>query len=152
MNPVSKLLVHFGVTVLTPLLVAGLMRLFPVKSIFSEGTRDFEILRARNNWIDVVACVICLLGIWSAVGLYIAGMDSHDPWGLAFGFGMSVLGPLLWISAVTLPGGMWRFAEFWAFYEVKYKVNWKGLAIIFLPLAALGVVSCGVLIARVVQG
>ncbi|BET65444.1 hypothetical protein ASA1KI_03620 [Opitutales bacterium ASA1] len=148
MHPLTKLLTHVGLTVIVPLLVAGLMRLFPVKSIFSEGTRDFEILRKRNNWIDVVACVICLIGLWSAVVLYVAGMDNRDPWGLAFGFGMSVIAPLLWITAVTLPGGKWRFAEFWVFYEVKYKVNWKGLAAVFLPLAALGVVSTVVLTSR----
>jgi len=148
MQPITKFLIHLGLTFVAPLLMAGLMRLFPVKSIFAEGTRDFEILRKRNNWIDVVACVICLIGLWSAVVLYVTGMDSRDPWGLAFGFGMSVLAPLLWISAVTLPGGKWRFAEFWVFYEVKYKVNWKGLAVVFVPLAALGVVSACVITSR----
>lgn len=142
------LVTHLALSTFVPFLLGLLIRLFPAKQIFEPGSADAEHLKRRNNWIDRVACGICLLALFSACFLYATVLDDRDFWGLGFGFGMAVLAPVFWITAVTLPAGKWRLVEFWVFYSEKYKVSWLSLGLIYVPLCLLGVVSTAVLVDR----
>src|SRR5688572_21907349 len=117
--------VHLAVTVVVPLGMAGFRRLFPDQAMFAPASAESALLRKRNNWIDQVAGGFCIVGLFSGVVLYATVLDDKDPWGLGFAFGMAVVAPLVWITAVTLPDGKWRLAEFWVFYSAKYGLSWK---------------------------
>ncbi len=149
MNEVTRhILAFIAGAILTPLLMGFFARLFPIRSTLKRDFTNYEQLKKRNNWIDLVGCGLFFVAIWSAVLLYMTVLDENDPWGIGFGFGMSVLAPVLWSSAVTLPSGFSRFREFWTFYEQKYKIGAKGITLIYTPLCLLGIVSSVVLIRR----
>jgi hypothetical protein len=112
----------------------------PAKSspydVFSEGE-----LKYRNNRINIVASLLSLAGIFVPLAFYANSAFSRNPWPLGLGFGLMVILPVAFISVVTLPKGIKRYGEFWRFYELKYGIGLRSLAIFYLLLGLLGILS-----------
>jgi hypothetical protein len=125
----------------TPLIMSLWSRLSPPsESSRYDGFSEAELKR-RNNWINNVAIVLALLGIWAPLTLYVNGLSKHNPWPVGLGFGLMVILPVAFVSLVTLPKGVKRYGEFWRFYELKYKIGLRSIAVVYWLLGLLGVLS-----------
>jgi hypothetical protein len=131
--------------ILPPLLIQLLGALSPpvAHRLFPNLSR----LRARNGWINAVACMLCLAGFISPLLLFAQDRDAGWP-AVGLGFGAAVVFPYLWICLTTLPFGLWRYQEFWRFYQLYYGIGIGGIIAIYVPCAAFGAVSLIVLIGR----
>lgn len=141
---------YFTVAAITPVIVTIWGRLFP-PSRDSEFSRiPPEILRRRNNWIDRLATVFCLAGIFCPLGLMAIDRSYENNWWIVgLGFGLCVILPSLFVMLATLPwGGFRRLQEFGRFYEVKWGIGLRGIAVVYVPLAALGMVSVWKLVVK----
>jgi hypothetical protein len=127
--------------VLTPLLVRLWSRLTPPASTSDFDHLDFEMLRKRNGGKDNLATLLSLVGIClPLVAIYFRLLPATF-WLVGLGFGLMVLLPVTYIAAVTLPDGIQRFHEFWRFYELKWGIGLRGIRLIYIPIAVLGLVS-----------
>lgn len=61
------------------------------------------------------------------------------------GFGFMAMFPYVWVCLVTLPFGLWRYQEFWRYYELEYGIGKTGILLVYLPCAATGAISAIVL-------
>lgn len=125
----------------TPLLMKLWGKLSPPGQLPGCDQYSPEELRRRNNWIDLVGVVLSLSGICFPLFLYAKGVSKRNPWPVGLGFGLMVILPTAFFALVTLPKGRGRFREFWRFYELKYGIGLKGLTVVCVPLACVGLVS-----------
>jgi len=116
-------------------------RLSPPRQVSEFDQHSPEELKRRNNWIDRVGVMLSLSGICFPLFLYANGVSKHNPWPVGLGLGLMVILPTAFFALVTLPKGSGRFREFWRFYELKYGIGLKGLTVVYVPLACLGLVS-----------
>ena len=91
--------------------------------------------------MDRIGVLLSLSGVCFPLYLYATGVSPHNPWPVGLGFGVMVILPVTFIALFTLPKGAGRFAEFWRFYELKYGIGLKGIAVVYVLFALLGLVS-----------
>lgn len=146
-DSLRQVLAAVGAMVLTPLVITGLARLFPVKASRDKKVdRDLDL---RNAWINRIGIACCFLGFVIGVAAY-RFLPSSSPWGVAAGFGYAVILPTVAILTICMAlGGLSRVAEFIDFYEQEYGVGRTGLIWIYTPLIVLGVVATPKLIAGI---
>ncbi len=125
----------------TPLLMKLWGKLSPPEAISEFDHYSPEDLKRRNNWIDRVGVFLSLSGIFLPLVLYANGVSKHNPWPVGLGFGLMVILPTAFFAIVTLPKGGDRFREFRRFYELKYGIGMRGLTVVYVPLACLGLLS-----------
>lgn len=136
----SPIVIAFLSATLTPVLMTLWGKMSPVKEL-SAWEPSFDTLKRRNNIIDGVACVLCLIGIGVPLPLMQYIPEGTHMWAVGLGFGLMIILPVLFVTLVTLPFGIGRFLEFWRFYELKYKIGIRGIMVLYIPLMVLGVVS-----------
>ena len=136
----SPIFIAFLSATLTPVLMALWGKMSPVREL-SGWEPTFDTLKRRNNIIDGVACVLCLIGIGVPLPLMQYIPESTHMWAVGLGFGLMVLLPVMFVTLVTLPFGIGRFLEFWRFYELKYKIGIRGIIVLYIPLMILGAMS-----------
>ena len=131
---------------LTPIIMAWLRKSFPPTPL--EPGLDIVVFRRRNGWIDNIATLLIFVGLCAAFPV-ISRMDvlakNHSfavalsVLGLAFS--MAVLLPIFWVCSVTLPSGMGRLREYFAFYQYRWEVGPVAILITLSPFLAVGIVS-----------
>src|SRR5215472_7022653 len=143
MNP-SVLPVAAAMT-FTPVAIALLGKLFPPAEL---GVHEFAALRARNGWINGIACALCVICFFGPLVPLFTGDKAWVQrfygvgWpALGLTFGAAVIIPCLWITIATAPFGLGRFHEFWRYYERKYRVGMAGVMAIYIPLGVIGAIS-----------
>lgn len=139
---------YVAIGAIAPVVGALYLRLFSVPKGMEENS---EGIHARNNWIEQIACWICLASFVGGIFLYLFCFEDNDPLGVGLQFGTAVIGPVLWIVLATLPQGIDRFREFWRFYQVKYKMNIFGVLLMLTPFVLIGIYSYYVLINRILE-
>jgi hypothetical protein len=127
--------------ILTPLVVKAWSKLAPPNEVSEFDELLPGELKRRNGWIDAISTLLCLIGICSPIWFYMRGVSNHNLWPVGLGFGLMVILPSLFVLGVTLPQGLRRLREFGRFYEMKYGIGIRGVLIVYVPLAILGVVS-----------
>ena len=126
---------------LTPFIVRWWSRATPPAETSEFDSLGIETLRARNNRIDVVGQILSICGLLTAFPFYFGPLASNSPWPLGMGFGMMVIFPVTYFWFATRRGGLVRWYEFWRYYELKWGVGLRGLRWLYIPIAALGLVS-----------
>ena len=126
--------------VLTPLLVMLWARLSPPATTSDFDHLDSDTLRARNGQKDNIATLLSIIGICVPLVVMYLRLAPGSFWLVGLGFGLSVLLPVGYIAAVTLPQGAQRFHEFWRFYELKWGIGLRGIRLVYIPIAILGLV------------
>jgi len=126
---------------LTPFIVRWWSRATPPAETSEFDSLGIETLRARNNRIDVVGQILSIGGLLTAFPFYFGPPASNSPWPLGMGFGMMVIFPVTYFWFATRRGGLVRWYEFWRYYELKWGVGLRGLRWLYIPIAALGLVS-----------
>jgi hypothetical protein len=129
-----------------------LFKLIPPKKNSEFDCIRWEQLRSRNNWIEICGSVI-FLGGWVAIPVfYYAGAAAHNEikdgvvllrtgWQIGFWLCFPVFLVLLFVAIVTLWQGFTRFREYWRFHELKHRTRLAALLALYIPSAALGVIS-----------
>ena len=143
---VLRVVGNVAAAVLTPLVLALLGALFPpsTKRLFP----NLEALRARNGWINGVACVFFFVGfVLPVVLLWKSTVDPGLPM-LGVCFGGSVVLPYLWICVATLPFGLTRYEEFWRYYQLHYGIGIGGIMVLYVPCVVAGAISIVLLFER----
>ena len=127
--------------VLTPLLVRLWSRLTPPANTSDFDHLGFDMLRKRNGGKDNVASLLSIVGICLPIVAIYFRLLPETFWLVGLGFGLMILLPVAYIAAVTLPDGTQRFHEFWRFYELKWGIGLRGIRLLYIPIAVLGLVS-----------
>jgi hypothetical protein len=126
-------------TLLTPVVVYLWAKAFPPEP-FDKS--ESNALRARNGWIDATATVFMFIGLITPLLLFRHNFQSVGVWGVGLMFGLSVILPFSWVCVATFPfGGLLRFREFWRFYELRWRIGIRGIKIVYIPFAMLGLIS-----------
>lgn len=140
--------IPFGVVIsglvgslLTPLVMRWWGRAAPPAKTSEFDSLGMDVLKKRNNRIDAIGSVLCFCGLLTAFPFYFGPSRSNSGWPIGMGFGFMVIFPVVWVWLATRSGGVARWHEFWRFYELKWGVGFRGLRWVFVPLAALGIVS-----------
>ena len=126
---------------LTPLIVRWWSRAAPPAETSAFDSLGMDVLRARNNRIDIVGTVLSFCGLLTAFPFYFGSGKSNSGWPLGMGFGMMVIFPVTFFWLATRHGGLARWHEFWRFYELKWGIGLRGLRWLYVPIALLGIVS-----------
>jgi hypothetical protein len=126
---------------LTPLIVRWWSRAAPPAETSEFDSLGMDVLRARNNRIDVIGTVLSFCGLLTAFPFYFGPVKSNSGWPLGMGFGLMVILPVTYFWVATRHGGISRWHEFWRFYELKWGVGLRGLQWLYVPIAGLGIVS-----------
>ncbi len=126
---------------LTPLIMITWSRMTPItpNSKFDKMAMDY--LRTRNNWIDNLFTLSMFVGLLLPLPLYYFKIGPQNFWPLGLGFGFAIILPVTFVMIITFRKGVDRFHEFWRFYELKWKVGLKGIRLMYIPLALLGLLS-----------
>ena len=127
--------------VLTPLLVKLWTRLAPPATTSEFDHLGLDALRARNGRTDNIATLLSMIGICVPLVVIYLGLLPPSAWLLGLGFGLMVLLPVGYIGVVMLPHGVERFHEFWRFYELRWGIGLRGIRIVYIPTAILGLIS-----------
>jgi hypothetical protein len=120
---------------LTPLLMWAWGKAFPVAGNSGFDAVGFEELKRRNNWIDWISTALFFVGIGAGLATYAAGLSRYNPAGAAFGFGLMMWLPIVWLTIFSFLYGSTRLCEFLRFYELKHGVGRRGLGFAYIPLA-----------------
>lgn len=128
-------------TAVTPLIVYLWGRAFPIANNSEFGSVDYDTLKKRNGWIDVIATLTMFIGV--LLPFLLVGLVRKDRviWLPALAIGLMVISHFAWVCAVTLPSGAPRFREFWRFYELRWGIGISGIKLVYIPVGALGVVA-----------
>jgi predicted membrane channel-forming protein YqfA (hemolysin III family) len=98
-------------------------------------------LRLRNNWIEVTGSLIFGGGLFLML-LCMAGIGLNgDVWRLGVFFCFPMTLTLFSVCLAMLPRGIKRFREFWRFHELKHGTRLALLLSMYVPFAAIGLVS-----------
>lgn len=125
--------------VLPPLGMRLLAELFPPRP--HRLFPSLESLRARNGWINAIACILFVGGFFLPF-LLLRDQVNEIGWPvIGLGFGGAVVVAYAWICLATLPFGLWRYQEFWRYEQLHNGVGAAGLYVIFVPPAAFGILS-----------
>ena len=122
-------------------LVRWVGRRFPVRPSSEFPHATLEGLRTRNGWIDGMCAALCIVGIFAPLWLYEHAAGPHDWRPLGIGLGLMVCLPLLFACLVTLPFGASRLREFGRYYELRYGIGIRGIAVTYSPLVAVGLIA-----------
>jgi len=136
----SPIISGAAAAILTPLIMALWSKMAPPAESSAFDHIDPDDLHDRNNGIDVVCQVLSVTGIFVPLGLMAVGVPPTF-WLVSLGFGLMVILPVSYITAVTYRGGIERFREFWRFYELKWKIGIRSIMWLYIPIAILGVAS-----------
>jgi len=117
------------------------LRLVRPKKKSEFDSIPIDELRRRNNWIDIGGSLIgggALVLIWFGL---VSTTSNATAWrvGLLFCFPVSLT--LFFVCVVTLPKGIKRFREFWRYHELKHRTRLAVMLSLYIPFAALGLVS-----------
>jgi hypothetical protein len=126
-----------------------------LRAIFPYGEDrsqpDYPMLRPRNIWIDAVAQILSVAAFGMTLYFFPHLPLAQQLLAIVAAIGAAVAVPLVWIGLATLPLGRARpakaWAEFWRFWQLHYEVDTAAIVFVALPLAALGLIALGVLIA-----
>jgi hypothetical protein len=147
--PLSAIVSGLVGGLLTPFVVRWWSRSAPPAKTSEFDELGSERLRARNNRIDVIGTTLSFCGLLTAFPFYFGSAHSNSPWPLGMGFGMMVIFPVTFFWLATRNGGIARWHEFWRFYELKWGVGLRGLRWVYVPIAALGIVSLVMIVAGI---
>lgn len=139
--PLSAIVSGLVGGLLTPFIMRWWSRAAPPARTSEFDSLGIETLRARNDRIDVVGQLLSFCGLLTAFPFYFGSGDTNSPWPLGMGFGMMVILPVTYFWIATRRGGLGRWHEFWRYYELKWGLGLRGLRWVFVPIAALGIVS-----------
>lgn len=131
---------------LTPLVVHLWALIFPVGEDSEFSSLSPEQMKARNAWIDNVATGCMMIGAVFPLLFWSVVPDEKLMWLVVSQPGAMVMAHFAWIAAVTLPQGRVRFREFWRFYELRWGIGLRGIRLVYVPAACLGLVAWGILL------
>jgi len=127
---------------LTAAIIRGLGKLWPVPTADQASTDLYDQLTARNQWVNTVAELLCLMGVILGVALPIWAKRAVNGWDVAVLFGLATALPLLWIVAATAARGRTRRKDFWRWYSLRYGVDsTQVVRWVYVPLIALGLIG-----------
>ena len=133
--------------VLTPLVMVAWHRLTPPAEASEFDALGSAALRARNKYLDYLFTVLMFVGLITPFAfIRNASSPPHAIALLGLGFGLMVDLPVAAIAGLTLPYGVSRFREFWRFYEVKWKIGLRGVALVYTPIGLLGITCAAILL------
>jgi hypothetical protein len=133
-------------SVVVPLLVRGLSRMFP-PSPAAPG--ELEPLRLRYRIVSrwSVGSMIAILAAALITACFVRLPNTI--WLIPALFGWLVLAPVCIIALFTLPRGFGAWREYWRFYELDSRVSLRFAAPFYAILSGLAVVSTLVLLRRI---
>jgi hypothetical protein len=143
-NEIKRWVIKVGAAILLPIVLGVFTQIYRFDPLFHKGTQEFDELKRRNNWIDLVGCGLFLLVLISPLVVfreYLEPGNALGGWALGFGFGWAVILPIFWYTIATLPFGKLRFYEFWFYYQIKYEIGIKGILTVYIPSSILGIIS-----------
>jgi hypothetical protein len=127
--------------VLTPLIVYVWSRAFPVRSDPEFAAIDYQTLKKRNGWIDLIATAMMFAGLAAPFLLIPFVRKENAMWLIGVAIGSMVIFHFLWVCAATRSFGGQRAREFWRFYELRWGIGIAGIKFVYIPLGVLGIVS-----------
>ena len=133
--------------VLTPLVMGAWHRLTPPAEASEFDALGSAALRARNKYLDYLFTVLMFVGLVTPFAfIRNASSPTHAIALLGLAFGVMVDLPVAAIAGLTLPYGVSRFREFWRFYELKWGIGLRGIALVYTPIGLLGVTCAAILL------
>jgi hypothetical protein len=124
------------------ILMALLRKLNPVKNPSRFTDEYWSRLHAEFRVHQGVAEAICILGLIAGLFGPLYFIRSFQPWDIGLGFGLMVLAPLSYISALGLNKGVAKTWQGYADYStMMYGLPWKAQCYwLLLPALVLGAI------------
>jgi hypothetical protein len=133
--------------VLTPLVIKMWQHFTPPASVSEFDALGFDVLKARNKYLDHLFTVLMFVGMVAPFPfIRNASTPTHSIALLGLAFGLMVDLPVAVIAGLTLRHGVPRFREFWRFYEIRWGIGMRGIAMVYTPIGLLGIACFVVLL------
>lgn len=127
--------------VLTPIIVYLWGRAFPVRNDPRFAAFDYQTLKKRNGWIDLVATAMMFAGLGTPLLLIPFVRKENAMWLVGVAIGSMVILHFLWVCVATRSFRGQRAQEFWRFYELRWGIGITGIKFVYVPIGVLGMVS-----------
>lgn len=131
--------------VLTPLIVYLWSRAFPVRGNPEFAGVEYQTLKKRNGWIDLVATAMMFVGFALPFMLIPYVRKENAVWLFGMAIGSMVIFHFLWVCAATRSIGGYRSREFWRFYELRWGIGINGIKFVYIPIGMLGLISAAMI-------